>query len=131
MRIADEFRVFRQYNMDAAALVCRQVNFHETLFAFAICRFAIAGFNSSSFAGPGAGTERALPGRDSTPGASPKPAPAPGERVYDNENLPGKAVINTVGSADAAKPADQSPANGQASSDDANKDKNTTLSAED
>src|SRR5579859_244523 len=60
-----------------------------------------------------------------------KPAPAPGERVYDNENLPGKAVINTVGSADAAKPADQSPANGQASSDDANKDKNATLSAED
>src|SRR5579859_814232 len=60
-----------------------------------------------------------------------KPAPAPGERVYDNENLPGKAVIKTVGSADAAKPADKSPANGQASSDDANKDKNATLSAED
>jgi len=58
-----------------------------------------------------------------------KPAPAPGERVYDNENLPGKAVINTVGPADAdtAKPADQ----GQANSDDANKDKNATLSAED
>ena len=56
-----------------------------------------------------------------------KPAPAPGERVYDNENLPGKAVINTVGSADTAKPADQS----QASSDDANKDKNATPSAED
>ncbi len=58
-----------------------------------------------------------------------KPASAPGERVYDNENLPGKAVINTVGpaDADAAKPADQS----QANSDDANKDKKATLSAED
>ena len=62
-----------------------------------------------------------------------KPASAPGERVYDNENLPGKAVISTVGSADAtesAKPSDQgqTPAN----SDDANnKDKSGTLSAED
>src|SRR5260370_30752423 len=38
-----------------------------------------------------------------------KPAPTPGERVYDNDNLPGKGVVNTVGASadDAAKPADQ------------------------
>jgi len=60
-----------------------------------------------------------------------KPAPAPGERVYDNENLPGKAVISTVGSADAAKPADQSQNQNQANSDDASKSKNATPSAED
>jgi len=56
-----------------------------------------------------------------------KPAPTPGERVYDNDNLPGKGVVNTVGASadDAAKPADQSQANqDQANSSDANKDKN-------
>jgi len=56
-----------------------------------------------------------------------KPAPSPGERVYDNDNLPGKGVVNTVGSesTDASKSADQ------ASGDDANKDKNATPSADD
>ena len=60
-----------------------------------------------------------------------KPAPSPGERVYDNDNLPGKGIVNTVGTAsdDANKPADQSGA--QASGDDANKDKNATPSADD
>lgn len=59
-----------------------------------------------------------------------KPAPSPGERVYDNDNLPGKGVVNTVGSAsDDSKPADQT--NTQAGGDDANKDKNATPSAED
>jgi len=62
-----------------------------------------------------------------------KPAPTPGERVYDNDNLPGKGVVNTVGASadDAAKPADQNQANGdQANSNDANKDKTATPSAE-
>ena len=64
-----------------------------------------------------------------------KPAPSPGERVYDNDNLPGKGVVNTVGTAstDTSKPADQTDAqaNGQAAGDDANKDKNATSSADD
>ncbi|PYX91952.1 MAG: hypothetical protein DMG67_08475 [Acidobacteria bacterium] len=60
-----------------------------------------------------------------------KPAPTPGERVYDNDNLPGKGVVNTVGASadDVAKPADQNQANGdQANSNDANKDKTATPS---
>jgi hypothetical protein len=57
-----------------------------------------------------------------------KPAPTPGEKVYDNDNLPGKAVINTVGS-DAAKPGDQGTADNAA--DNKDKDKNGTPSADD
>jgi hypothetical protein len=64
-----------------------------------------------------------------------KPAPTPGERVYDNDNLPGKGVISTVGASDdTAKPADQTQ--DQANSDNAganksDKDKNGTPSADD
>jgi hypothetical protein len=56
-----------------------------------------------------------------------KPAPAPGERVYDNDNLPGKAVISTVGpssSDDATKPSDQAASD----QSDADKDKSAVPS---
>jgi hypothetical protein len=57
-----------------------------------------------------------------------KPAPSPGEKVYDNDNLPGKGVISTVGVPDDTKPADQSTSQDQAGKDD--KDKTGTPSAE-
>lgn len=55
-----------------------------------------------------------------------KPAPAPGERVYDNDNLPGKGVVNTVGAA----PSDQ-PAADQSASTSTDADKQKTPSADD
>lgn len=62
-----------------------------------------------------------------------KPAPAPGEKVYDNDNLPGKGVVNTVGpsSDDASKAPDQANADASANKDDKEKDKNATPSADD
>jgi septal ring factor EnvC (AmiA/AmiB activator) len=54
-----------------------------------------------------------------------KPAPAPGERVYDNDNLPGKAIVNTVGPAPVAS--DQA-ASDQSASSDANKEKSAVPS---
>src|SRR5215471_8890 len=57
-----------------------------------------------------------------------KPAPTPGEKVYDNDNLPGKAIVSTVGS-DTAKAGDQGTANSDNAADKA-KDKNGTPSAD-
>ena len=57
-----------------------------------------------------------------------KPAPTPGEKVYDNDNLPGKAIVSTVGS-DAAKAGDQGTANSDNAADK-DKDKNGTPSAD-
>jgi len=57
-----------------------------------------------------------------------KPAPTPGEKVYDNDNLPGKAIVSTVGS-DAAKAGDQGTANSDNGADK-DKDKNGTPSAD-
>ncbi len=53
-----------------------------------------------------------------------KPAPAPGERVYDNDNLPGKAIVNTVGPA----PTSDQAASDQSASSDANKEKSAVPS---
>jgi hypothetical protein len=64
-----------------------------------------------------------------------KPAPIPGEKIYDNDNLPGKGVISTVGASDdAAKPSDQATqdqANSDNGSGKSDKDKNGTPSADD
>ncbi|HTD22814.1 MAG TPA: hypothetical protein VK738_09185 [Terriglobales bacterium] len=53
-----------------------------------------------------------------------KPAPAPGERVYDNDNLPGKAIVNTVG----PPPTSDQAASDQSASSDANKEKSAVPS---
>jgi hypothetical protein len=59
-----------------------------------------------------------------------KPAPTPGEKVYNNDNLPGKGVINTVGaSGDAANASDQGTQD-QANAGKDDKDKNGTPSAD-
>jgi hypothetical protein len=54
-----------------------------------------------------------------------KPAPAPGEKVYDNDNLPGKGAISLIGSTDPA----QDQANTTAAGKD-DKDKDGTASAD-